>query len=189
MDETKFSTRGTLYVIACASRPAQRIQEFVTLAQEAGWEVCIIVTPQATKFVDIPHLEKLTGYPVRSEYKRPEEPDVLPRANAIVVYPATFNTLNKWVLGISDTLAVGLLCEYTGLKMPILAIPCVLTASGLDSHPAFFRSIETLRHFGIHIIYEPEKCPPKNEVPWEVVLDELEVICRKEGIRTSSLEE
>ncbi len=39
MDETKFSTRGTLYVIACASRPAQRIQELVTLAQEAGWEV------------------------------------------------------------------------------------------------------------------------------------------------------
>jgi phosphopantothenoylcysteine synthetase/decarboxylase len=133
----------------------------------------MIVTPQATKFVDMPLLERLTRYPVRSEYKRPEEPDALPRADAIVVFPATFNTLNKWALGISDTLALGLLCEYTGLKMPIVAIPCVLTASGLDSHPAFPRSIAQLREYGVHIIYEPEKYPPKNEVPWEVILETL----------------
>lgn len=166
-----------LYVVACASRPAQRIQDFVVQAQETDWQVCVIVTPQATKFVDIPLLEKLTGYPVRSEYKRPEEPDVLPAATAIVGYPATFNTLNKWALGISDTLAVGLLCEYTGLKKPVLAVPCVLTASGLDTHPAFARSIDTLISYGVRIIYEPDKYPPKNEVPWDVVLDELRQMC------------
>jgi len=64
------------------------------------------VTPQASKFVDLALLEQLTGYAVRSDYKRPEEPDVLPRTDAIVVFPATFNTLNKWALGISDTLAL-----------------------------------------------------------------------------------
>jgi phosphopantothenoylcysteine synthetase/decarboxylase len=173
MTQKRLVSRGVLYVIACASRPALRVQDLVMLAQAAGWDVCMIVTPQATKFVDIPLLEWLTGYPVRSEYKRPEEPDTLPRADAIIVFPATFNTLNKWALGISDTLALGLLCEYTGLKMPILAIPCVLTASGLDSHPAFPRSIAQLREYGVHVIYEPEKYPPKNEVPWEVILETL----------------
>ena len=163
-------------MISCASRPAQQVQDLVTLAQAEGWDVCMIVTPQATKFVDMPLLEQLTGYPVRSEYKRPEEPDALPRADAIVVFPATFNTINKWALGISDTLALGLLCEYTGLKMPIVAIPCVLTASGLDSHPAFPRSIAQLREYGVHVIYEPEKYPPKNEVPWEVILETLHQI-------------
>lgn len=166
-------SRGFLYIIVCASRPAQRVPDFVLVAQHAGWEVGVIVTPQATKFVDISLLEQLTGYPVRSEYKRPEEPDVLPRANAIVVFPATFNTLNKWVLGISDTLALGLLCEYLGLKMPIVAIPCILTNSGLDTHPAFLRSLTQLREFGVHVLYEPKKYPPKNEVPWEVILAEL----------------
>src|SRR5689334_576621 len=126
---------GVLYIISCASRPAQRVPDLVQAAQAVGWEVCVVVTPQATKFVDVPLLEQLTGYPVRSEYKRPEEPDVLPRGEAMVVFPATFNTLNKWALGISDTLALGLLCEYMGLKMPIIAVPCVLTDSGLDSHP------------------------------------------------------
>jgi hypothetical protein len=179
MSETKSTSRGVLYVIVCASRPAQRVQDFVVLAQAASWDVCVIATPQATKFVDTPLLEKLTGHPVRSEYKRPEEPDVLPRANAIVVFPATFNTINKWALGISDTLALGLLCEYMGLGMPILAIPCILTASGLDSHPAFFKSMEFLRACGVYILYEPDKYPPKNEVPWEVILDELDKITKR----------
>ncbi len=166
-------SRGMLYIIACASRPAAQVPELVQTAQAAGWQVAVVVTPQATKFVDIPLLERLTGYPVRSEYKRPEEPDVLPRADAIVVFPATFNTMNKWALGISDTLALGLLCEYMGLKMPIVAVPCVLTASGLDTHPAFPQSIEQLRAWGVQVIYEPDTYPPKNEVPPAVILERL----------------
>jgi phosphopantothenoylcysteine synthetase/decarboxylase len=179
MHQTPSTSRGFLYVISCASRPAQRVPELVQAAQAAGWEVGVVVTPQATKFVDVPLLERLTRYPVRSEYKRPEEPDVLPRADAIVVFPATFNTLNKWVLGISDTLALGLLCEYMGLKMPIVAVPCVLTNSGLDAHPAFPRSIAQLREYGVHVLYEPDKYPPKNEVPWEIILETLHQIMAK----------
>jgi phosphopantothenoylcysteine synthetase/decarboxylase len=176
MGQTQSTSTGVLSIIACASRPAQQVPELVQAAQAAGWEVAVVVTPQATKFVDVPLLERLTGYPVRSEYKRPEEPDVLPRADAIVVFPATFNTLNKWVLGISDTLALGLLCEYIGLKMPSVAIPCVLTNSGLDTHPAFSRSIAQLREYGVHIIYEPDTYPPKNEVPWEIILEMVQRI-------------
>ena len=133
--------------------------------------MCVITTPQGTKFIDIPLLERLTGYPVRSEYKRPEEPDVLPRADAIVVFPATFNTINKWALGISDTLALGIVCEYTGLKMPIVTVPCFRTGGGLDGHPAFFRSLHMLKDYGVRVLYEPDTYPPKNQVPPEVILD------------------
>ncbi|HEU0001174.1 MAG TPA: flavoprotein [Ktedonobacteraceae bacterium] len=180
MNENMATAKGVLYIVVCASRPAQRVHELVALAQAAKWDVCVIATPEATKFIDHISLERLTNHPVRTEYKRPEEPDVLPRADAIVVYPATFNTINKWALGISDTLALGLLCEYMGLHMPVVVVPCVLTASGLDSHPAFFRSMNFLRDCGVHILYEPEKYPPKNEVPWEIILDELHRICEKD---------
>ncbi|HEU5375117.1 MAG TPA: flavoprotein, partial [Ktedonobacteraceae bacterium] len=112
--------------------------------------------------------------PVRSEYKHPDEPDILPRADAMVVFPATFNTLNKWAMGISDTLAVGLLSEYTGLKMPLIAVPCFKTGGGLDSNPAFLRSMRLLRRAGIRVIYEPERYPPKNWVPAEVMLNLLD---------------
>jgi hypothetical protein len=144
------------------------------MAQAAMWEVCVIATPEGTKFLDIPLLEELTGYPVRSQYKHPAEPDVLPRADAIVVFPATFNTINKWASGISDTLAVGLLCEYMGLGMPIVAVPCFRTGGGLDGHPIFFKNLELLKACGVRIIYEPETYPPKNRVAGNVILHELD---------------
>jgi transcriptional regulator with XRE-family HTH domain len=37
----------------------------------------------------------------------PDEPDELPAADAVVVAPATFNTVNKWAAGITDTFAAG----------------------------------------------------------------------------------
>jgi phosphopantothenoylcysteine synthetase/decarboxylase len=127
----------------------------------------------AVRFVDVPRLTELTGYPVRSEYKRPDDPDVLPKANAVLVFPATFNTLNKWALGISDTLALGLLCELTGLRVPILAIPVVRKGGGLDAHPAFSRSLRLLKRYGVHIFYEPDTYPPRNEIPDDEILSAL----------------
>ena len=185
MSETTLNARGTLYIISCAASSATLVPNLVRQAQRASWEVCVITTPQGTKFIDTPVLERLTGYPVRSEYKRPEEPDVLPRADALVVFPATFNTMNKWALGISDTLALGLLCEYTGLKMPIVAVPCFRTGGGLDGHPAFFRSLQMLREYGVRVLYEPEKYPPKNQVPPQVILEVLDETIREHAQRSN----
>ena len=183
MSETASNARGALYIISCAASSATLVPNLVRQAQTASWEVCVITTPQGTKFLDSPLLERLTGYPVRSEYKRPEEPDVLPRADVLVVFPATFNTMNKWALGISDTLALGLLCEYTGLKMPIVAVPCFRTGGGLDGHPAFFRSLQMLREYGVRVLYEPEKYPPKNQVPPHVILEVLDETIREHAQR------
>jgi hypothetical protein len=174
MSETTSSLRGVLYVIACAASSATLVPNLVIQAQAKAWKVCVIATPQGTKFMDIPLLERLTGYPVRNDYKRPDEPDVLPRGDAIIVFPASFNTTNKWALGISDTLALGILCEYTGLKMPIVTVPCFRTGGGLDGHPAFFRSLQMLRDYGVRVLYEPERYPPKNQVPPDVILAVLD---------------
>ncbi len=170
------SERRILYLIGCGTPVTQQFYELVPVLQSASWEVCIILTPQATQFVEAERLVQLTGYPVRSNYKKPDDPDVLPRADAVIVYPATFNTINKWALGISDTLALGLLCELTGLGLPILAIPVVRQGGGLDAHPAFMRSIALLRSYGVNVLYEPERYPPRNEVPGQLILDELRKI-------------
>ncbi len=169
-------TRGVLYVIACGCSSASLTYGLVVQAQTVGWTVCVITTPSGSKFLNLPQLAQQTGYPVRSTYKSPDEPDLLPRADAIVVFPASFNTLNKWALGISDTLAVGLLCEYTGLKKPIVAIPCFKTGGGLDTHPAFRRSVRMLRRYGVQVLYEPHTYPPKNQIPPEVILEKLHTL-------------
>lgn len=163
-----------LYVITCGNSSASRVYPLIEAAQQRGWDVCSILTPSARKFIDADRLAQITGHPVRSEYKHPDEPDALPRADALVAFPATFNTINKWAMGISDTLAVGLLSEYTGLRMPIVAVPCFKTGGGLDTNPAFLRSLRFLRRAGVCVLYEPERYPPKNWVPAEVILSTLE---------------
>jgi phosphopantothenoylcysteine synthetase/decarboxylase len=165
-----------LYVISCGSPAGSLVPEFVGRAQSAGWQVCVIASPNGRKFLDVPLLERETGYPVRSEYKRPEEPDILPRADAVVAFPATFNTLNKWALGISDTLALGVLCEYTGLPEPVIAVPCVGTNSGLDAHPAFARSLGQLAGYGTHIVYDRDTYSMDDPALPGIVAEHLEQI-------------
>jgi phosphopantothenoylcysteine synthetase/decarboxylase len=133
----------------------------------------VIATPQATRFIDIPELMQLTGHLVRSEYKLPGEADPLPRADAVLVLPATFNTLNKWALGIGDTLAVSILCECVGRGTPpIVAVPYL--KQDLARHSAFPRSVQWLRECGVRVLYDPEVYPSPLLVPWEVILGELE---------------
>src|SRR5207247_4741748 len=129
----------------------------VQLAQAEGWEVCVIATPSGRSFIDPAALEAATGHPIRSEYKQPDAADVLPPPDAIVVAPATFNTINKWAAGISDTLALGLLNEALGLRLPVVAVPFPNIA--LAQHPAFRRSMRELEALGVRLLFDPDVHP------------------------------
>jgi phosphopantothenoylcysteine synthetase/decarboxylase len=149
-----------LYVIACGARPARDLAPFVKTCQEQGWDVCVIATPSALKFLDADPLANLTGHVVRHDYKRPEEPDVLPPADAMVVAPATFNTVNKWAYGNSDTLALGLLNEAIGLGLPLIAAPALNVP--LAEHPVFMESVTRLRSWGVTVLFDPQVYPLPN---------------------------
>ena len=144
--------RGTLYVVVCAAPPAAHVQDLVKLAQAAGWEVAVTATPEALAFIDAPLLEAITGFPVRHRWREPDEPESVPEANAIVVAPATFNTINRWVAGITNTVAVGTLCESLGLDAPIVAVPNVNPP--LARHPTFRTSLRQLREWGVRVLFE-----------------------------------
>jgi phosphopantothenoylcysteine synthetase/decarboxylase len=180
--------RGVLYLIVCAAPPARDAQILVKLAHAAGWDVCVIATPSARSFIDIRALEAATGHPVRSDYKQPDDPDVLPPPDAIAVAPATFNTINKWAAGISDTLALGLLTEAIGKRLPVVALPFINAAQA--EHPAFQRSIEQLRKEGIRLLYGPDVLQLHEPgtgskrvalYPWRMILDALEPQMTREG--------
>lgn len=164
-----------LYVIACGGRPAGQLPDFVRLAQGQGWDVCVIATPDGTKFLDADKLAELTGHPVRVHYKDPDEPDVLPLPDAFVIAPATFNTINKLAAGISDTLALGLTNEAVGLGLPVIAAPW--PSMQLYRHPVFQRSIAALRDWGVSIVINPERLPQASDnppvFPWEELRAEL----------------
>ena len=135
----------------------------------------------ATRFLDLAALEARTGHPVRSEYRSPDEPVGLPPADAVVVAPATYNTINKWAAGISDTFALGLLAEARGLGLPAVVLPFVNKA--LAANPAFEGSVTRLRATGVIVLHGREGHEPHEPgtgdrqlpgYPWELALDAVE---------------
>jgi phosphopantothenoylcysteine synthetase/decarboxylase len=150
-------TKPVLYIVACGGYVAGHLADFITRRQGDGWDVCVIATPAALKFMDTKALAKQTGHVVRSDYKQPDEPDVLPMANAVAVIPATFNTVNKLAGGISDTVALGVLHEAIGLELPVVIAPTPNAALG--RHPAFLASVKTLRSWGVEVLFDPETNP------------------------------
>jgi phosphopantothenoylcysteine synthetase/decarboxylase len=165
---------GILYGIACAAPAASTVGDFVQLAQQAGWLVRVITTPMGTRFVDADELAELTGDRVRADFRMPDEADELPSADAVVVAPATFNTVNKWAAGVADTFAVALLCELTGLGVPIVAVPQVKDA--LARHPACDRSLDILRGMGVRVLFDPQAPSDRRMPDWRRVLEELHAV-------------
>jgi hypothetical protein len=143
-----------LYVVGCAAGVAGNVGKLITHAQERHWDVGVIATPQGLGFLDAEAIKSQTGYPIRSAWRTPGETRPLPPADAIAVAPATFNTINKWAAGISDTLALAILCE------------------------SYQQSLEQLREMGVLIgSYEPHR--PKagggeDRFCWTEAIDILE---------------
>ena len=178
MHEPTSTASRFLYLIVCAAPPAQQTPDVVPLLQSAGWDVCVIATPQAARWMDLSVLSALTGHVVRTDYKLPGEADPLPKADAILVMPATFNTINKWVQGIGDTLAASILCEALGRRTPpVIAVPCL--KMDLVRHTAFSKSIDLLRQCGVRVLHEPERYPSPLMVPSNEVLETLREILQR----------
>ncbi|MCX9193196.1 flavoprotein [Carbonactinospora thermoautotrophica] len=180
---TSRPNQRVLYVVVCGAGPAPYVDRLIKQAQQRGWQVCVLATPAALEFIDAAHLEALTGYPVRSHHRKPGEPRGrgLPRADAIVVAPATYNTINKWAAGIADTYPLDVLAECTGLGLPIVVLPFVNAA--LAANRVFARSIQELRAAGIRVIHGPGQIEPHppgtgsrlvDTFPWHLALDHLD---------------
>ncbi len=165
-----------LYVVVCAAGVAEGVSKLITAAQERDWEVGVIATPAAMNgFFDAAAVETQTGRPIRSAWRRPGDPRPFPAPEAVVVAPATFNTVNKWAVGIADTPAVGTLCEAYGLGVPIAVLPCV--SGALAAHPAYQDAVARLRGMGVRFgdpyAGEAEGDGGRREFGWERALDLL----------------
>jgi len=174
-------SQRVLYLMICGAGPADRIDVMVKLAQAAGWSVHCLATPAAVDyFLDLDALTELTGHPVRTDHQRAGQPG-LPNADAVIVAPATYNTINKWAAGIADTYVLTQLAELTGLGVPIAVLPFVNTA--LAANRVFHRSVDELRQAGVTVLlggggFEPH--PPRtggsrlDAYPWQSALEAIE---------------
>ena len=168
-----------LTIVVCGAGPASTVTTLIGQAIESGWTVQVVATPAALAFLDPAPIKNQTGSSVRSQYSAPGAPrSKVP--DAIIVAPATYNTICKWAFGTSDTYALGILAEMTGMDIPVIVLPYVNAA--LARRAPFRRSVESLRDEGVRILLGPDGIEPHqprsgadpSKFPWHLALDEAD---------------
>jgi len=137
----------------CGSIAAYKAAFLTRLLIKAGAQVKIIMTPGAREFVGGITLSALSKNPVYCELV--DQPgdiwvnhvEIGLWANALVIAPATANTLSKLAHGACDNL---LCAVYLSARCPIFLAP----AMDFDMllHPATRHNFELLKSYGNHII-------------------------------------
>jgi len=125
----------------------------VRLLIKGGAEVQVLMTPFAEKFISNLTLATLSKRPVLKMFYNPENGDWNSHvdlglwADAMIIAPATANTMGKAVNGIADNL---LLTTYLSARCPVFWAP----AMDLDmfNHPSVQESISKLKSYGNYII-------------------------------------
>jgi phosphopantothenoylcysteine synthetase/decarboxylase len=152
-------TGRTLCIVVCAAGPAAQVGRLVELARADGWTVRIVATPAAIRFIDAVALADQSGAAVRSEYRAPGESG--PRsseADAIVVAPATYNTINKLATGVNDNYALNVVAEAIGRGRRVVVLPFVNAA--LAARRPFRAAVDSLRSEGVRVMLGPGQWEP-----------------------------
>jgi phosphopantothenoylcysteine synthetase/decarboxylase len=156
-----------LYLVISGAPAPEGLPSLVAMLQDVGWRVVVFSTPTGTRFADLGELERLTGEPVRWEYRMPGTGSRTAPADLVLACPLSFNSVNKFAHGHADNFAVGLLCEMAGYGVPVVVVPHCKPQ--LASHPAFGASLETLRGMGVRVLFDPA-APYEARLPsWAVV--------------------
>ncbi len=134
---------------------AYKIPLLIRLFKKAGCEVKVLMTEKSIDFVTPLTISTLSGNPV---YIKPfgesgvwnSHVELSLWADAMIIAPATANTMGKMVNGIADNL---LIATYLSARSQVFIAPTM----DLDMfhHPSTQRNISTLKEFG-HIIIEPD---------------------------------
>ena len=137
----------------CGSIAAYKSAVLVRLLVKAGAEVKVVMTPSAHDFITPLTLSTLSKNPVFSAFVKDEtgqwnnHVDLALWADALVIAPATADTVAKMANGLCDNL---LLAVYLSARCPVFLAP----AMDLDmlQHPATQANLQKIKSFGNHII-------------------------------------
>jgi phosphopantothenoylcysteine decarboxylase/phosphopantothenate--cysteine ligase len=133
----------------CGSIAAYKSALLIRLLVKAGAEVRVIMTKDATSFITPLTLATLSKKPVLVDYFIPgngewnNHVELGLWADALIIAPATANTLAKMANGFCDNL---LLAVYLSAKCPVYFAP----AMDLDmwKHPATTQNVKKLQSYG-----------------------------------------
>ena len=151
--ENKMLKNKKILLGVTGSIAAYKSAVLVRLLVKAGAEVKVLMTPSAKEFITPLTLSVLSKNPVLSEFSNPASGEWNNHveaglwADAMIIAPATADTIAKMANGICDNL---LLATYLSARCPVFFAP----AMDLDmlKHPSTQQNIDRLISFGNKII-------------------------------------
>lgn len=148
-------TSGHLQIVVCGAGPAADVAQLITTATQRSWTAAVTATPSALDFIDAQRIGRLAGHPVRSTFSSlPGARRSLPIADALVIAPATYNSVNKIALGIADNYAMMSIAELIGRQVPTVIVPFVNAA--LAARAPFQRAVTDLRNERVRVLLGTE---------------------------------
>jgi hypothetical protein len=140
-------SKPALLLVVCGAPLAFRLGDGVRAARGRGWDPYVIPTDAALPWLAE---QDLADAPVIVGNRKPTEPRRTPTADAVVVVPTTFHTLNAWATGNAFSYPLTTLCAALGSQTQTVAVP--YASQELTNHPAWSASIAVLRQAGIQIV-------------------------------------
>ena len=139
---------------------AYKSVELARIFVRGGKNVQVIMTPAAAHFIGPLTFQTLTGRPVLTDQLelvdggKVAHVELGTAASALIIAPATANTLGKMAAGIADNLLTAL---YLAARCPVILAPSM--NDQMYGHPAVQANLDRLREQGCRIM-EPAAGEP-----------------------------
>lgn len=136
---------------------AYKAIELTSLLVKKGYEVHVIMTRAATKFVTPLTIQTISQHPVHVEmFDSPKDWEIghislAQRADVILIAPATANFIGKLAAGLADDL---LSATLLATRAPVIIAPAMNV--GMYENPIFQKSMQFLREQGYFFV-EPDE--------------------------------
>jgi len=149
----KDATRPTVCVCITGGIAAYKVAGLVSELAQNDWDVSVVMTPAATKFVGESTFQSLSGNPViTSLFGHADAPfgahvKISDECDLLLVAPATANFIAKAATGISDCVASTTFLAFHG---PVLIAPAM--NSVMWEKPSTKRNVQQLQDDGAVLI-------------------------------------
>lgn len=135
----------------CGGIGSVEVIKIIREIRRHGGQVTAFMTPSAAKFITPLSLEWATTAPVVVD----ESADVehLGEFDALIVAPATLNSISKAALGLADNAVATLIASHLGTKKPLLFVPTM--NEQMQKHPRYEEYEKTLTSWGAEFFPSP----------------------------------
>ncbi len=157
------------YLVLSGTTTAARCPEILRGLVGLGFSTVIAIpTPNASRVVASRELADVAGAQVVQSYFdlaiRPR-----PRRGVVLFAPCSFNSLNKLVHGVADSLALSVVAEAIGRGTPVVVGPSL--NAPLLNHPQAQASLKTLPNWGVTIVPPVDEGEGPRLAPTAALLD------------------